>query len=214
MDLQSGIMSRIGRLASLTVDWITTSTVLHDLRDFDNRGAWDRFVSRFRVPVVRFARSVGLSENDAEDVAQESLAAFAEGFRQGKYDRERGRLSQWLFGITYRKALDHRRKAARGRVGGSSAFDALAEAQMPDEAALTASWDQEWEQALLEQCLEQVRREVEPNTLRAFELTVRENMDAAAAAELLGVNVKLIYNAKHRILKRIRELRSELESVG
>lgn len=195
------------------VDWITTSTVLHDLRDFHNRGAWDQFVLRFRIPVVRFARSVGLAEIDAEDVAQEALAAFAESFREGKYDRDRGRLSQWLFGIAYRKILDHRRKAARGPAAGSSAFDALAAEHLPDEAALTQSWDLEWEQALLEQCLEQVRREVEPNTYRAFELTVRENIDAAVAAEQLGVNVKLVYNAKHRILKRIRELRSELESV-
>lgn len=195
------------------VDWITTSTVLHDLRDFSNRAAWDRFVARFRVPVLRFARSVGLSENDAEDVAQEALATFAQRYQEGHYDRDRGRLSQWLFGITYHKALDHRRKAARGPSSGSSAFDALSGLHLPDEAALTASWDQEWEQALLEQCLEQVRREVEPNTFRAFDLTVRENMDAAAAAELLGVNIKLVYNAKHRILKRIRELRGELESV-
>jgi RNA polymerase sigma-70 factor (ECF subfamily) len=195
------------------VDWITTSTVLHDLQDFANHAAWERFVSRFRLPVVAFARSVGLTTSDAEDVAQETLIAFAQGYRSGQYDRTRGRLSQWLFGIAYRKALDCRRRVGRAAAAGSSAVDAFLDSGIPDDAAAAVSWDREWEQSLLEQCLEQVRREVEPLTYRAFDLVVRENRDASEAAESLGVNIKLVYNAKHRILKRIRELRAEYERV-
>jgi RNA polymerase sigma-70 factor (ECF subfamily) len=195
------------------VDWITTSTVLHDLQDFANHAAWDRFVSRFRLPVVSFARSVGLTSSDAEDVAQETLIAFAQGYRSGQYDRTRGRLSRWLFGIAYRKALDCRRRIGRVPAVGSSAVDALLDEGLPDELTASVSWDREWEQAMLEQCLEQVRREVEPATYRAFELVVRENREATGAAEILGVSVKSVYNAKHRVLKRIRELRTEFESV-
>lgn len=197
-----------------TVDWITTTTVLRDLRDFENLPAWERFVQRFRRPVVSFAMSMGLTLSDAEDAAQEALVAFAEGYRDGKYDRNRGRLSQWLFGIAYRKAQDVHRRSGRARQGGSSAVDALSANQWPAESTAAVSWDREWEQSVLEQCLAQVQREVEPTTYRAFDLVVRENYDAAKAAELLGVNIKLVYNAKHRILKRIRELRTELECVA
>ena len=195
------------------MDWITTSTVLHDLLSFENRAAWDRFVSRFRRPIVSFARSIGLDSTDAEDVAQETLAAFAQGYRGGQYDRTRGRLSQWLFGIAYRKALDGRRRAARINNLGSSAIDHLSGQLLPSEHDASVSWDQEWEQSLLQQCLEQVQREVDPLTFRAFDLVVREERDAATAAQTLGVNIKLVYNAKHRILKRIRDLRAELEQV-
>ncbi|HKQ50215.1 MAG TPA: sigma-70 family RNA polymerase sigma factor [Phycisphaerae bacterium] len=196
------------------VDWITTTTVLRDLRDFGNAQAWERFVQRFRRPVVSFGVSMGLTPADAEDAAQDTLAAFAEGFREGKYDPRRGRLSQWLFGIAYRKAADLRRRVGRAAYGGSSAVDAIAADQWPDETTAAVSWDREWEQAVLEQCLAQVQREVEPTTYRAFDLVVRENCDASRAAELLGVNIKLVYNAKHRVLHRIRELRSELECVA
>ena len=195
------------------MEWITTSTVLHNLLEFDNRAAWQRFVARFQRPIIHFAQSIGLNAADAEDVAQETMAAFAQGFREGKYDRTRGRLSQWLFGIAYRKSIDSQRRAARNRAIGSSAVDHLAGQMMPDEHSANVSWDQEWEQSLLEQCLEQVQREVDPVTYRAFELVVREERDAANAAETLRVNIKLVYNAKHRILKRIRELRAELEQV-
>jgi DNA-directed RNA polymerase specialized sigma24 family protein len=43
-------------------------------------------------------------------------------------------------------------------------------------------------------------------------LTVREDRPATEAAEVLGVPLKTVYNAKHRILKRIRELRDEYDA--
>jgi RNA polymerase sigma-70 factor (ECF subfamily) len=196
-----------------SIDWITTTTVLHELRDFRNVHAWERFVQRFRRPVVSFALSMGLAPSDAEDAAQETLTAFAEAFRDGKYERDRGRLSQWLFGIAFRKAAELRRRVGRAQ-GGSSAIDAFSAESWPDEATAAVSWDREWEQTVLEQCLAQIQREVEPTTYRAFDLVVRENCEATRAAEMLGVNIKLVYNAKHRILKRIRELRSEFETVS
>lgn len=49
--------------------------------------------------------------------------------------------------------------------------------------------------------------------MAAFELSVRGDGKPAAVAEELGVSVKSVYNARHRILKRLRELREELEAV-
>src|SRR5262245_31777004 len=94
--------------------WITTATVLQQLRDFENRSAWDSFTERFRRPVVSFAKSMGLTQADAEDAAQETLLAFAEAYRRGQYDPSKGRLSRFLFGIAYRQSLKARRLAGKG----------------------------------------------------------------------------------------------------
>ena len=196
------------------MDWITTSTLLTRLNDFDDNAAWTRFAGRFRQPLVAFARSLGLGAGDAEDVAQESLLAFAQAYRAGEYEIGKGRLSRWLFGIAYRKALDARRERARREakigvgVGASSFWE-----DVPDEQAATTLWDVTWERTLLAQCLDQVRREVEPLTFRAFELAGLEQRPAPDVAAELGVPVKLVYNAKHRVLKRVRELREELDHV-
>jgi len=197
------------------VEWLTTSTVLAGLQDYHNQIAWQSFAGRFRRPIVSFVRTMGLTETDAEDVAQETLIAFAEGYRKGQYDRSKGRLSKWLFGIAYRQALNQRRGNAgrAAKVAGSSdATDFLA--CVPDEAALSQSWDLEWERALLDECLDQVRGEFEPDTLRAFELVVQHDKSPAQAAAELGAPIKQVYNAKHRVLKRIRELRAALEDEG
>ena len=187
--------------------WLTTATVLQNLRDFDNREAWSSFADRFRQPVVSFARSMGLSQADAEDAAQETLLAFAEAYRRGQYDPAKGRLSKFLFGIAYRQALRARRVGAQVAPVGTTIWS-----QVPDEQDASGIWDTEWERGLLDECLQQVRTEFEPVTFRAFELTVREGMDPAETAAELGVPVKSVYNAKHRILKRIRELRGQYET--
>jgi DNA-directed RNA polymerase specialized sigma24 family protein len=59
-----------------------------------------------------------------------------------------------------------------------------------------------------------VRCEFELTTFRAFELAVQQGLDASDVAQQLNVPVKTVYNAKHRILKRIRELRSEFDTHG
>src|SRR5262245_42778033 len=94
-------------------EWVTTSTVLKRLADFGDRDAWRTFDERFRAPIASFARKQGLSASDAEDVAQETLLGFAQAYKQGEYDKTRGRLSQWLFGIARRRMAQARRKGER-----------------------------------------------------------------------------------------------------
>jgi RNA polymerase sigma-70 factor (ECF subfamily) len=193
--------------------WLTTASVLQNLRDFQNRDAWDTFAERFRQPVVSFARSLGLAAADAEDVAQETLIAFAEAYRRGQYDPAKGRLSRFLFGIAYRQALRGRRvSGGAGAAGKVNNPGTDFWSQVPDEQAASGIWDTEWEQALLERCLSQARQEFEPQTFRAFELVVRDERSPDEAAAELGLSVKSVYNAKHRILKRIRELRAEYDN--
>ncbi len=194
------------------MEWVTTSTILHDLRDLSNQTAWRGFVDRFQEPVVRFVARMGFGEDDARDVAQESLAAFAESLRDGRYDREKGRLRSWLFGIAYRQALRRRQASARrdGRlVRGEAAERALAE--LPDEKSAGDLWNTLWERFVVQECFRQIRREFRPANVRAFERIVRDGLDAAEAAAEVGTTTRAVYNAKHRILARMRELRAELE---
>jgi RNA polymerase sigma-70 factor, ECF subfamily len=197
------------------MSWETTATVLQRLRDFDNREAWDSFADRFRRPIVSFARGMGLATADAEDVAQETLIAFAEAYRQGRYDPSKGKLSRFLFGIAYRQAL--RARAARVPAKDVNVAQAATTfwSKVPngdEETSAGGVWDTEWERSILDQCLDQVRSEFETPTFRAFELVVRDERPPAEAAQMLGLPLKSVYNAKHRILKRIRELREEYET--
>jgi RNA polymerase sigma-70 factor (ECF subfamily) len=196
------------------MDWLTTSTILHDLRDLENRAAWERFVLRFRAPVVSFARGVGVPPEQCEDVAQETLLAFVKSYQDGKYDRSKGHLSSWLFGIAYRQALMHLRRDRRREPLLPALDDSRPPGDnVPDERFATTHWDMRWEEFVFQECYARVRSELSEETRRAFERVVLDDASADQAAAELGVPVKAVYNAKHRVLKRIREVRGELEAT-
>jgi RNA polymerase sigma-70 factor (ECF subfamily) len=192
------------------MEWDTTSSILHGLRDYANEHAWDRLFKRFRQPIVAFSRQMGLTEAQAEDAAQETLLAFGEAYKAGKYDRGKGRLSKWLFGIAYRQSLGSRRQQARQEQGCSTTILT----QLKDEDSATLVWEREWERDVLGRCMTAARREFESQTIMAFELVVRDELSPTEAAERMAVPIKVIYNAKHRVLQRIRALRQELEDIN
>ncbi len=196
------------------MEWSTTSTVLDQLGDFNNRGAWDLFTDRFRTPIVRFAIKMGLAESDAEDVAQQTLLDFANAYRAGKYDRAKGRLSKWLFGIAYRRAAHARMQLARrerqvvDRTDGAKFL-----VDIPDERRASESWNLDWLRAALDRCLERVRGEFKPTTYRAFELVALEKQSPADAAAQLDMTRNAVFVAKHRVASRLRILLREYEDV-
>jgi RNA polymerase sigma-70 factor, ECF subfamily len=190
------------------MEWLTTTTVLDRLRDANDHSAWSSFVERFRAPITSFSRKLGLGLSDAEDVSQETLMAFLECYRKDAYERGRGRLGHYLFGIAHNKILLARRKIASREVQVSVAEDGTSFfAAVPDTAAAEQAWEQEWRQATLLQCLEQVRQEVSPQTFEAFRLVVFENAEPAKVAEQLGMTRNAVFIAKHRVAGRLREIR-------
>lgn len=198
----------------MTNEWVTSSTLLLGLREFTNQEAWNRFTGRFQEPLVRFARRIGLTEAEAEDCAQETLLDFAEALRRGKYEREKGRLSSWLFGIAYRKALNLRRRRRRNGNDQQVSADTAFWASLPDEQEATRCFDEEWQRSLLNRCLARVQSEVNEQTYAAFALTVCEGQTADQAADQLGMSRAAVYTAKHRVLKRVRQLQTDLELIA
>jgi RNA polymerase sigma factor (sigma-70 family) len=193
--------------------WITTSTVLARLSDFDDRGAWERFVERFRRPIESFAERQGIAAPECEDLAQETLLAFAKAFRSGEYARSKGRLSSWLFGIAWRR-IDHARRRARVRAGElAHGDDGEPPLDLPDAERPSPEWEELWERSMLEHCLRQVRKEVAPSSFRAFEMLVLEGRSIDDAVIDLGITRNAIAIAKHRVSGRLRELVAECDEV-
>ena len=189
------------------MEWITTTTVLDRLRDAGDHSAWSGFVERFHAPVAAFGRKMGLSSADAEDVAQETMLAFLESYRRESYQRGRGHLSHFLFGIAHNKILHARRKIA-AREGQVSRGDDETSfwSALPDPNAVQKTWEQQWRQSILTQCLERVRGEVAPQTFEAFRLVVFEHRAPAEVAEQLGMTRNAVFIAKHRVGTRLREM--------
>jgi len=191
--------------------WNTSASILARLQTFSSETAWSSLAEHFERPLHRYARRAGLTPEQAADAVQDTLVAFAQAYRAGGYDAARGRLSAWLFGIARREVASLRRAVARDPVG---ALDSVVERDTPeDEDALERIWDEEWRRAVLERCIERVRHEVEPATWECFALQTFEGLSAEAVAQRMGVPHTRVYNAKHRVSRRMRELAHEFNDA-
>jgi RNA polymerase sigma-70 factor (ECF subfamily) len=186
--------------------------LLDGLRDPGDRAAWAEFNARYRPPVLAVARRLGLQDADAEDVAQETMAAFVQAYREDRYAREQGALGQWLRGIARNKVRDALRKRGREPLPLADRTDGTGRLErIEDPERLDALWDEEWEKAVLRQCLDEVRREVEPRTYEAFLLVALRAWPARRVAAHLQISEEVVYQAKSRVLARVRELLPQLE---
>lgn len=136
---------------------------------------------------------------------------FLRKYREGIYQRERGRLRSWLLTIARNCVIDlHRERARRREHRGASALE-----EVPDEADLEAGWDEECERTIVQRALDELRGHsgFDERTLIAFERVAFGRVAPAEVAASLGITVDSVYAAKSRCVRRLRKIVSELEVV-
>jgi RNA polymerase sigma factor (sigma-70 family) len=187
----------------------TSTALLEGLKDFSRESTWQEFDRRYRPLLIAVGRRLGLGVIDAEDAAQETLAAFLVRYRQGDYSREKGRLRDWLAGIMTHKVRDVQRGQMRGERGRQAATPELLE-QVAD-ASVQQAMEQEWSRTLLRHCLEEVRRETAPQAFESFDLFALQGYSGQEVAAKLGISEDVVYQNKRRILQRLRESMAQWE---
>ncbi len=194
----------LGRHGVESKGLITTTTLLEGLHDGGNREAWGAFDRRYRPILIAFLRRMGLDPADAADVAQETLACFVQDYRKRRYDRAAGRLRSWLIGIARCRLMDLRRARGRRReLRGDSVI-----AELPDEREADSIWESEQRRHIFEQAVAELRQTTRFNekTIGAFERVVLRREPVEAVSLELDLTPQEIYNAKNRIVERLRQI--------
>lgn len=188
----------------------TTTALLNGLFDPRNAAAWETFDRRYRPILIGFVRNCGVKEGEAAEIAQETIVRFVEEYREGKYDRSRGRLGAWLVTIARYRVLDMRRKVGGSKIerGDSAMVD------LDDDKSVGAAYEAERRHALLREALEELRTKsrTDPKTVKAFEMLVYHSLTPQVVAEQLGMSTHDVYLAKSRVAAKLREIVLRLES--
>jgi len=185
----------------------TTTLLLEGLHDQENGAAWSEFDRRYRPIVLGVLRALGVNEADASDVSQETTLHFMKQYREGRYDRTRGRLRNWVLSIARTQLAIQRRRPAMRRespmdpetIDGAFAIGG-------DDAELDRLWEQERRQAILRESFARLSTESQTGerALQAFELLVFRAVPAPAVAEQLSMSLDDVYQAKSRVTARLR----------
>ena len=174
----------------------TPVSLLDKLCRHSDPAAWEHFVQLY-TPLLQFwARKLGLADADAADLVQDVFTILVEKLPDFRYDPEK-RFRGWLWTILVNQVR------ARQRRPRLPIEPATAEPATSDPLAELA--EQEYRDYLVGRALELIRSEFRTPVWEAFWLATTTTQAAADIAAQLGVSVSAVYNAKYRVLQRLRQ---------
>lgn len=189
------------------------------LKSWDDQRNWNEFFTTYQKLIHGVARKSGLTEEESQDVVQETILTVARNIDRLQYDPKIGSFKGWLMNITRWRIADQFRKRAPGvqvhrspgRDSGMTAtLDRLPGAEGVD---LEAVWDAEWKENLIGAAMRRVRAKVDPAQFQIFDCYVTKGWSAQRVAKELGVNVGQVYLAKHRVSAVLKKEARLLENV-
>lgn len=181
----------------------TRSSLLSRIKDLGDGTSWEEFDKVYRPLLLRYASTRGLSDEEAEEIAQQCMTAIVTGIKDF---RRRVGFRAWLRGMIDHKVDDQLKKRRREVNARTGDFDR--EQTTEENPALV--WERQWNRTHLLYCLNRIRHEITPKTCEAFELYVIGQLPVDQIAERLKMTPNQIYVAKHRVLERLRKRWDEL----
>jgi RNA polymerase sigma factor (sigma-70 family) len=182
----------------------TSTGLLLRVRDPADNTAWTSLVSIYTPLLTAWILRAGVPRQDADDLVQEVLLAVAREMPGFKYDRTRGSFRGWLRTVLVHRVL-HRQRVRHAIPPAEPLADGVLDALTDPTSEMSRVWDEEHDRYVLARLLEAVRPEFGDGVWQAFARVVLDGERPAAVAADLGLSVDSVYQAKSRVLARLRQ---------
>jgi len=197
----------------------TRATLLVRLKDWQDQASWQQFFDTYWKLIYRYARKSELTDQEAQDVVQETMFAVAKHMPTFTYDPAKGSFKGWLLQMARWRVIDQLRKRQPLNVkhrpptdsGGSTGTDTIDAIADPAGLSLDRYWEAEWQATMAEAALNNVKRRIDPEKYQLFDCYVNKGLAADVVAATFGVSVNQVYQAKHRITKMLEAEITRLE---
>ena len=189
----------------------TRVTLLTRLRQHPSDQAdWNEFVERYGRHIYRWCRQWKLQDADAEDVTQDILVKLTEKLRAFAYDPSRS-FRGWLKTVAHHawRDFEDRRRHPQPAAGDSQVRDLMLSLEARED--LARKLEEAFDLELLEAAKVRVRLRVAPHTWEAFRLMALEGLPVAEVAARVHLQVAMVYVAKSKVQKMLREEIGKLE---
>lgn len=200
--LETGVFLLVDAASKRNIMTDTSAGLLTRVRDRSNSAAWTRLVALYSPLLQVWARRAGVSPYDIDDVVQEVLLAVAREMPRFVYDATKGQFRAWLRTILTHRCRHHLRTRP-ATVLARTDWQVLDELVDPS-SVLSAQWDREHDQHVAARLLTTIQADFEPHTWTAFRRVVLDGASPREVSAELGVSVDSVYQARSRVLSRLR----------
>ena len=195
----------------------TRRSLVSRLRRWDDQAVWEEFFNTYWRLIYSFAIKAGLTDQEAEDVVQETVLGIAKKMADFRYDPSVCSFRGWLLHVTRLRIQDQLRKrlpAAHRHSLASPGTTTLERIPDPAAAGLEALWEEEWEKNIVDAAMARVKTRVRPEHYQIFYLNVVKEVSAQKVAQTFGVSTAQVYLVKHRVARLIKNEVRRLEQKG
>jgi RNA polymerase sigma-70 factor (ECF subfamily) len=175
----------------------TPASLLERLRRPNPHGAWQEFVQLYTPLLYSWARRAGRQSQDAADLVQDVFVTLLQTLPHFEYDHHKS-FRNWLRTLLLNKLRQKHRQQTVVLAG-------LANGDLPDVAGPDPLSETEYREHLVRHALRVMQTDFEPLTWRACWEFLVSGRPAAEVAEELSVSLDVVYAAKSRVLRRLRQ---------
>ncbi len=195
----------------------TRESLLGRLKDWQDNESWREFFAIYRKLIFSMAIRSGLSQQESEEVVQETIISVAKTIKGFDYDPKKCSFKSWLRHLAHKRIADCFRKRspehllkepASHETGNTPAIERVPDSNAAD---LDALWEEQWQNELLETAMARVKTQVSAKQFQIFDFYVLKKMPAEQVSKALNVSVAQIYLARHRTTKLLKKEKARLE---
>lgn len=191
----------------------TRLSLLSRLKDWGDQASWKDFFDTYWKLIYSAGIKAGLTDAEAQDVVQETVLSVLKNMATFKYDASRGSFKTWLLRLTSWRIVDQLRKRQKllndeeeeDPDETSTRTDLLERVADPVSLSLEQTWDEQWEENLVDAAIERVKKKVDAKQYQVFDLHVFKKWSVARVARTLEINPGRVYLIKHRINNLIKK---------
>ena len=177
----------------------TSPSLLERLRQTDDREAWFRFVDLYTPLLLTWVRRLRVMNQDRADLVQDVFRELIKVLPKFQYDPSM-RFRVYLFQIARAKVSDHFRRSANAEP--TCDIDAQ-QLSAPD---FSPEWiEQDYNAHIFRRAAQLIAKDFDVATAKAFHRYMIEGEAPATVAADLGISTDSVYQARVRVLKRLRE---------
>ena len=185
----------------------TNTALLREIARRSNAPGWATFFETYAPMIERFAMKSGLTALESQEVVQNTMIQVMKSLEH--YDRAKGSFKNWLFNNAKWRIQDAYRLRPKDtmdfRRAARSDDEDTARSWEPSVSVFEDIWDVEWDEHLLREAMEEVRKQVSAAHFQIFCLNVLDDLPAAKVAAMVGVSTPRVHLIKCRVGAKIRK---------